>query len=78
LDLIELLNESRFAHVRRSWITDQHSLAGADDQRLNHKDRPGPGPVQCLVIQPADGGQTLKSNGRGTLSRGSVPSVLQS
>jgi hypothetical protein len=30
-------------------ITDQHSLAGADDQRSNHKDRRGPGPVQCLV-----------------------------
>lgn len=29
--------------------TDQHSLAGADDQRSNYKDRRGPGPVQCLV-----------------------------
>ena len=33
-------------------ITDQHSLAGADDQRSNDKDRRGPGPVQCLFIQP--------------------------
>src|SRR5205814_8153629 len=30
-------------------ITDQHSLAGADDQHSNHKDRCGPGPVPCLV-----------------------------
>ena len=38
---------------REAWhrrITDQHSLAGADDQRSNRKDRRGPGPVQCLVI----------------------------
>ena len=30
-------------------ITDQHSLAGADDQRSNHKDSRGPGPLQCSV-----------------------------
>ena len=36
---------------RRSFagITDGHSLARADDQRSNHKDRRGPGPVQCWI-----------------------------
>src|SRR4051794_12879609 len=47
-------------HTRVSWtwetqglsdITDHRSLAGADDQRLNHNDRCGPGPVQRMVIQ---------------------------
>jgi hypothetical protein len=38
-----------FSHVSSCCITDQHSLAGADDQRGNYKDRCGPGPVQCLV-----------------------------
>src|SRR4051812_26066731 len=28
---------------------DQHSPAGADDQRSNHNDRPGTVTVQCLV-----------------------------
>lgn len=32
-------------------LTDRHSLAGADDQRSNHKHRRGPGPVQCFVGQ---------------------------
>ena len=33
-------------------ITDLRSLAGADDPRLNQEDRPGPGPVQRMVISP--------------------------
>jgi hypothetical protein len=32
-----------------SRITDLRSLAGADDQRWNYKDRHGPGPVQRMV-----------------------------
>src|SRR5262245_16479626 len=40
------MNQSSFG--RR---TGQHSLAGADDQRSNHEDGLGPGPVQCLVIR---------------------------
>src|SRR5688572_24543666 len=31
-------------------ITDRHSLAGAGDQRSNHKDRRGPGPVPLAVL----------------------------
>ena len=40
------------AHSR---ITDQQSLAGADDQRPKSKDRLGPGPVQWLVSRQPHG-----------------------
>ena len=42
-----------FCLARKARITDRPSLAGADNQRSNQKDRCSPGPVQCLVIRQA-------------------------